>query len=60
MEWLPPKTNDTVGLLSPDIISAIARPHSTSPPTVILILPEAHLFLHHLLPVLTEEARVHI
>ena len=34
MECPPPRTSDTVGLLSDAIISAIASPASTSPPTV--------------------------
>ena len=34
MEWLPPRTMETVGLVIPAISSAMARPASTSPPTV--------------------------
>ena len=34
MEWLPPSTRDTVGMLNDAIISAMARPASTSPPEV--------------------------
>lgn len=34
MEWLPPSTRETVGLLKEASISAIASPASTSPPTV--------------------------
>ena len=34
MEWPPPKTRDTVGLLIPAISSAMASPASTSPPWV--------------------------
>jgi len=37
MEWPPPITRDTVTLLRLFIISAIARPASTSPPTVFKI-----------------------
>ncbi len=35
MEWLPPSTSDTVGLLKEAIISAMASPASTSPPMVL-------------------------
>ena len=35
MEWPPPSTRDTVGTLKEAIISAMARPASTSPPTVL-------------------------
>ena len=35
MEWLPPRTMETVGLVMPAISSAMARPASTSPPTVL-------------------------
>ena len=35
MEWLPPRTMETVGLVIPAISSAMARPASTSPPTVL-------------------------
>jgi len=34
MEWLPPRTRDTVGLLNDASISAMASPASTSPPIV--------------------------
>ena len=34
MEWLPPSTRVAVGLRIPAISSAMARPASTSPPTV--------------------------
>lgn len=34
MEWLPPRTMETVGFVMPAISSAMARPASTSPPTV--------------------------
>ena len=34
MEWLPPRTMETVGLVMPAMSSAMARPASTSPPTV--------------------------
>ena len=36
MEWLSPITRDTVGLLSPAIISARASPAETSPPIVLI------------------------
>ena len=35
MEWLPPSTRETVGLLKEAIISAMASPASTSPPSVL-------------------------
>ena len=35
MEWPPPSTNDTEGFFIPAIISAMARPASMSPPTVL-------------------------
>ena len=35
MEWLPPRTMETVGLVMPAISSAMASPASTSPPTVL-------------------------
>ena len=34
MEWPPPNTSVTVGLVMPAIISAMASPASTSPPMV--------------------------
>ena len=34
MEWPPPSTRVTVGLVMPATISAMARPASMSPPTV--------------------------
>ena len=34
IEWPPPSTRETVGLLKEAIISAMASPASTSPPTV--------------------------
>ena len=34
MECPPPSTKETVGFLIPEINSAIAKPASTSPPTV--------------------------
>ena len=34
IEWPPPSTRETVGLVMPAISSAIASPASTSPPTV--------------------------
>ena len=37
MEWPPPSTSVALGLLTPAISSANARPASTSPPTVFKI-----------------------
>ena len=44
MECPPPRTSDTVGLRIPATSSAMARPASTSPPTVFKIMSRPSMF----------------